>query len=110
MVIVLVGSRQIAKSYQFLALVSLHVFDPRGGVLLGKWMLTFKENIVKKIDRLNRLIAGTGYQFLQTRTKVRIENECGDFLRYSATIKSAIKRYIPNGCGGRSLENLLAMV
>ncbi len=60
--------------------------------------------------KLNKAVLGTGFQFFATKTKVRIENEDGDFLRYSRNIVAAIKRHIPNGCGRRSLQSLLRMV
>ena len=63
--------------------------------------------------QLNKAIAGTGYQFHPTRTRKcrkvcrwRVENECGDLLFYTRNIFITLKKLIPYGCGGHSVDNL----
>lgn len=51
--------------------------------------------------RLNRQLAGTGIQLHPTQTKMRIENEDGVFIGYARSAKAAVRKYLPNGCGGK---------
>ena len=58
------------------------------------------------LEKLNQQIAGTGFQFAQTKTKIRVENEDGLLLFYTRNINHTLKKIIPHGCGGISLESL----
>jgi hypothetical protein len=64
----------------------------------------------KELISLNKYVAGTGYQFFKTPAQVRVENEDGVFLFYSRSIRAALKRTIPFGCGGTGINNFERLV
>lgn len=87
--------------------------------MIWKWRNIYCENKQRFTDNrvgeismktLNQIIAGTGYQIYPKKTKIRVENESGDFLFYSRNIFAALKKTIPNGCGGFTLHRLEQLV
>lgn len=67
------------------------------------------EGIDNYYKTLNAHVAGTGYQFERAKTHVRVVNENGVFISYELSIKAAIHRYIPFGCGEFSKFDLYKM-
>lgn len=61
----------------------------------------------RRITMANKAIAGTGFQMFPEVGRVRIENEDGDFVAFSRHFDSAMRRFVPNGAGGKTREQLV---
>jgi len=67
--------------------------------------------------KLNKFVAGTGIQFYETDRgfypdrgfPVLVTNEYGNHISVEGSITKAIRKYIPNGCGGKTLSELFVL-
>jgi hypothetical protein len=61
------------------------------------------------IAELNDTLLPLGVRFRQTKTKIRIEDLKGNFLRYKNSLIAALKSYAPAGYAGLTFDDLLAL-